>query len=66
MLWGSVLVLIGLLFLGAAVLGWKWFRNLVKVRLTYQTLGETGAAVFYAVLGVAATAMGILTLIGVV
>lgn len=64
--WGGLFILIGILFLGAAVFRWTWFAGLVKVRLTYRALGESGATVFYAAVGVGGLVMGILTLIGVV
>ena len=59
---GALIVLIGAVFVVAAVLRWPWFMRLRKVRRTYHYLGQTGATVFYAAIGLFAIIVGVVSL----
>jgi len=60
--WGVVFVLVGMQLILASLFRWKWFLSLRKVKLTYDTLGERGATVFYIAVGLTPVVVGILTL----
>ena len=62
---GLLSVLVGVFTIAAICLRWDWIMNHYKVRDVFQILGNTGATVFYVVLGLGFVIMGILMVMGI-
>ena len=62
---GLLSVLVGGFTIAAICLRWDWMMNHDKVRDVFQILGNTGATVFYIVLGLGFVIMGILMVMGI-
>lgn len=58
-------IVAGLFSIAGAVFDWDWFMNNRRARIIVDSLGRTGARVFYFVLGVAIVVVGILLSTGV-
>jgi len=58
--WMPYLVIVAGLFSAAGgIFGWQWFLNSRKARLWVRMLGPGGARVFYVLLGLAITGLGV-------
>ncbi|MEW6535052.1 MAG: immunity 17 family protein [Candidatus Auribacterota bacterium] len=60
---GLILVFAGLFSIAGAVFDWDWFMTHRKARLLVKLLTRNGARVFYAVLGVIISVIGILVML---
>jgi small neutral amino acid transporter SnatA (MarC family) len=63
---GAVPLLIGLLLLAGGALGWSWLLRSRRARTLVSLIGRTGARIFYVIIGLLLSILGILTLAGVV
>lgn len=61
-----VLVAVGAFSILGAWQDWDWFMNSRKAQLWVRLFGRNGARVFYAILGVALSALGLLLALGVI
>jgi hypothetical protein len=61
---GALLVLIGVFGVTAAYCDWEWFMETWRMRFWISIFGRTGGRIFLALLGLGATAAGVLKLMG--
>ena len=61
-----LLVLGGLFAIAGAVFNWDWFIGSRKARALVSLLGRSGARIFYCILGLAISILGLLVTFGII
>jgi purine-cytosine permease-like protein len=61
---GVFLTLVGLFSLVASIQNWSWFMNHRKAQFMVSVLGNTGARIFYGILGAVLAVVGCAALLG--
>ncbi len=57
-------IVLGLLSVAGAYFNWNWYMKGWRARIVVRTFGRGGARIFYALLGVAISGVGVVTLLG--
>ena len=64
MFFAAVLFAVGLFSITCAVMDWDFFMNSRRARLFVAIFGRTGARIFYVILGLAISGVGVAGAIG--
>lgn len=57
---GLIFIALGLFTIAGAFFNWEWFMNSRKARPIVRLITRTGARIFYGILGLALTVLGVL------
>ena len=63
---GLLIVAAGAFAIAGAIFNWNWFMNHRRARFLVRVLSRTGTRIFYGILGLALTILGILGTLGIV
>lgn len=63
---GLFIIAAGVFSIVGAWADWDWFMNNYKARFMIKAFGRTGARIFYVVLGLVITVLGILIAVGMI
>ncbi len=63
---GIIFIIIGLFAFAGGLFDWDWFMNHSKARFFVRIIGRTGARIFYCILGLGSTTVGILAIYNII